>query len=308
MHPLLLQGQGLTETRPARLVGTSIGAALSAFAIALAIGVAVQASGWAITPTLFLAILAIVLLVGVATVFAFWAWSCYSLRYVLDRTGLEIVWGTVRHFVAIDQIDEFKLGRGETQTRVRGLTWPGFQIGHGDADEIGPVIFFSTHHSPEDLVYVRTSDLTYGISPQDPIRFVSDAHRYQEAAKPEQRAPVSWSLLGSHPMWTDRLAQVLALAAIVLNLALWGFVFGLYPELDNQITIEFPPIGDITMLQSRSEILRIPVTATVFLAINLVAGILFQWRERSATYLLVGGAVIFQVAFWIAAVVALVNA
>ena len=308
MHPVLLQSQGLTEARPARLVGTSVGAGLSVFAIALAIGVGVQASGWSVSLTLFLAILTIVLLVGVASVFAFWAWSCYSLRYVLNRAGLEIYWGTVRHFVAIDQIEELKLGRGETRARVQGLTWPGLQIGHGDSDEMGPVIFFSTHQSPEELVYVRTKDVTYGISPQDPIRFVSDAQRYQESAKPELPSSVRWSLLGSHPMWNDRVAQLLASAAIVLNLALWGFVFGLYPDLDNQITIEFPPIGDIAILQSRSEILRIPATATVFLGINLVAGILFQWRERSATYLLVGGAVIFQVAFWIAAVVAFVNA
>ncbi len=306
MHSLLLQG--ITEARPPRLVGTSIGLGLAAVAIVLAVAVGVQAADWPVSLTLFLGVLAIVLLSVLAIVFAFWAWSCFSLRYVLDRSGLEIVWGPVRHFVPIERIEELKQGRAEIGASVRGLTWPGHQIGRGEADEVGPVIFFSTHRSPEEPVYVRTADVTYGISPRDPIHFLAEAKRFQERAAPELRPSVEWSFLGSHPMWRDRAAQLLALGAVVLNLALWGFVFGLYPDLDNQITIEFPPIGDITTLQSRSEILRIPATATAFLVVNIVAGLLFQWRERAATYLLMGGAVIFQVAFWIAAIVAFVNA
>lgn len=278
-------------------------------AILLAIGLGVRAAGWPVSFTLFLGILGIVLLIALSLFFAFWAWSCYSMRYVIDRSGITIAWGAVRHFVPIDEIEELKHGRGELKARVRGLAWPGHQVGHGDADEVGPVIFFSTHRAPEELVYVKTADRTYGISPADPIRFISEAERYREAGKPDRdAAPVQWTLVGLHPIWSDRWAQGLGAAAIVLNLALWGFVFALYPGLDNQITIDFPPIGEITTLKSRSEVLRIPATATVFLVVNLLAGLVFQWRERAATYLLAGGAVIFQAAFWIAAIVAFVNA
>ena len=41
---------------------------------------------------------------------------------------------------------------------------------------------------------------------------------------------------------------------------------------------------------------------------NLFAALAFQWRERAAAYLLLSGAIFFQVAFWIAAIVAVVNA
>jgi hypothetical protein len=44
------------------------------------------------------------------------------------------------------------------------------------------------------------------------------------------------------------------------------------------------------------------------LATNLLAGLAFEWKERAATYLLLSGAVFFQAVFWIAAIVALVNA
>lgn len=308
MHALLLKGQGLTVERPPRFTGTLIGALLSGTAIVLAAALAVKATTWSASLTLFLGILGITLLAPIAIFFAFWAWSCYNLRYVLDRGGLTITWGTVRHFVPIDQITGLKHGRGELKAHVRGLRWPGLNVGHGNAEEIGPVIFFSTHRSPEEVVYVQTADRAYGISPVDPVRFIAETQRLKEAGKPAARPRVQWSLVGLHPLWSDRWAQSLGVAAIALNLALWGFVLGVYPHLDNQITIEFPPIGEITTLESRSEIFRIPATATVFLVINLVSGLVFQWRERAATYLLAGGAVVFQAAFWIAAIVAFVNA
>ena len=95
---------------------------------------------------------------------------------------------------------------------------------------------------------------------------------------------------------------------MLLNLALWGYVFAVYPDLSNEITIEFPPIGDITTLESRDEILKIPGTASVILGVNLLASFVFQPRERAATYLLLSGTALFQVVFWAAAIVAVVNA
>ena len=115
-------------------------------------------------------------------------------------------------------------------------------------------------------------------------------------------------LLAAHPIWADRVSQALALCAVALNLALWGFLFALYPDLNQQITIEFPPIDGITELHTRSDIFKIPATATAFLAVNLLAGLLFQWTERAAAYLLLSGAVFFQALFWTAAAVALINA
>lgn len=308
MHAVLLKGQGLTVERPPRVTGTAVGTTAAGLALALALALTIKATTWPVSLTLFLGILGVTLLCIVAAFFAFWAWSCYSLRYIIDRCGITISWGTVRHFISIDKIQDIRYGHVDMKARVRGLVWPGHQIGHGDADDIGPVIFFSTHQSPEELIYVQTPERTYGLSPTDPVRFISEAQRFREAGKPESMTPVRWNLVGMHPIWSDRLAQGLAVAAIILNLGLWAFVFGVYPELDNQITIEFPPVGEITTLQSRTEVLQIPYTATLFLAVNLLAGLVFQWRERAATYLLAGGAVLFQVAFWIAAIVAVVNA
>jgi hypothetical protein len=301
--------------RPQRALGTLVGAASSLAALALAAALLATASDWPISFTQFLAYTGAGALVLLSLVFAFWTYSCFSLRYALEADGLTIRWGRLKHFVSTDRIQEVLHGRGEHQPRVRGLSWWGYHVGRGNAHGLGQVLFFSTHRAPEELVYVRTAEATYGLSPQEPLRFIAEVKRLREAATAIQaedqtgaRPAVERGLPASHPLWTDRIGQGLMVAAVALNLAMWGYVFAVYPDLDNQITIEFPPIGDITTLHSRLDILKIPGTATAFLAVNLLAGLGFQWRERAAAHLLLSGTILLQVVFLIAAAVAVTNA
>jgi Bacterial PH domain len=320
VHTLLLKGQslaqGLTIERPVRTTGTLVGAGVSLLALGLALALVLRASGWPVSFTQFLAYTGAGVLLLLALLFAFWAYGCYSLRYVVDRTGLTIVWGPLKHFVSLDRIQAFVHGRGEHRPRVSGVGWRGYHIGRGYVDEFGRVLFFSTHRAPEELVYVQTPDTTYALSPEDPARFVAQAQRFQQARLPDAQAAVAASakpavqrdLLAAHPIWADRVAQALAVLAVLANLTLWGFLFAVYPDLNNEIQIEFPPIGDVTTLQSRSEIFKIAGTASAILLTNVVAALAFQWRERAASYLLLSGAILFQVLFWVAAIIAVVNA
>lgn len=274
----------------------------------LAIALVVRAAGWPISFPQFLAYTGAGLLVILAAVFAFWAYACFTMRYVLDRTGLVINWGPVRCHVPIDRIEALVHGRGEHRPQVMGLGWTGYHVGRGYVEPFGSVLFFSTHRSPEDLIYVQTAGATYGLSPANPIRFISEAQRFQQAAKPEPRAPVERDVIAAHPIWADRVAQRLAFAGIALNVALWGYLFAVYPGLADEIPIEFPPVGEITTLAARIEILKIPATAAAILTVNLIGALAFQWKERAAAYLLLSGALFFQVLFWVAAAVAVANA
>lgn len=305
---MLLKGQGLTIERPPRTIGTAIGAGASIGALVLATALLIRAAGWPIGFTQFIAYVGGGVLVLLAAVFGFWAYSCASLRYIMDRTGVLIVWGPLKHFISIDRIQALTHGRGEQRPRIKGVGWWGYHIGRGYVEGFGRVLFFSTHRAPEELVYVRTDGATYALSPRDPVRFIAETQRFQRAAKPERHPAVQRDLVAAHPIWADRVAQYLGAAAIILNLALWGFVFAIYPHLNNQITLEFPPVGDITTFHARADIFRIPGTATAILGVNIVAGLAFQWKERAAAYLLLSGAIFFQAVFWLAAAVALVNA
>ena len=280
---------------------------LSAIAAVLATALIVKATTWPVSLTQFVAIVSATVLIALAVVFAFWAYACYTLHYTVDRNGLTIAWGTIRHYIPMERIEGLSAGRGEDRPDLWGLSWPGLRVGRA---LVGgkEVLFYSTHRSPEEIVYVRTPSATYAVSPQDPARFMAEVGRFRRSAKPGGSEIVQRDIVGSHPIWADRVAQILALAAVLTNLALWGYVFAVYRDLSPQITIEFPPLGEITDVHSRNELLMIPAAALAVLAVNLVAGLAFQWRERAATYLLLSGSVFLQLLFWVSAGIAVANA
>ena len=307
MHAVLLKSQGVTIERPRRILGTVLPALPSAVAAGLALALVAKAATWPVSATQFAAIVAAIVLFVLAGLFAFWAYACYSLHYALDSRGLTIVWGTLRHFIPMERIEGLSAGRGEDRPRLRGLSWPGLHVGRGWLDD-RDTLFYSTHSSPEEIVYVRTPAVTYAVSPQDPPRFIDEVERFKQAARAGGTESVQRDAIGGHPIWADRVAQWLALAAVLINLALWGYIFAIYPDLNETITIEFPPLGEITDVHSRNEILWIPAAALAVLAINLIAGLGFQWRERAATYLLLTGSVFLQLLFWVSAGIAVANA
>ena len=310
MHPLLLKGQGLTIERPSRAAGTAIGTALFTVALVLAVALLVRAISWPASWPGFLAYLGAGVLAVLAATFGFWAWACSSMRYLLDHQGLSIRWGPITHFLPMSSITAVTPGKAEMKPRISGIGWWGYHIGSGEVEGVGPVVFFSTHRSAQELVYVRTAAVAYGLSPQDPERFAAEIKRFQSAndsAGPAE-ATIHREQFAAHPIWADRIAHYLAMTAIAVNGALWGYVLAVYPSLNNEITIEFPPIGDITTLRARSEILTIPATASVILVVNLLAGLIFEWKERAATYLVLSATLFFQLLFLIGAIVAVVNA
>ncbi len=310
MHPLLLKGQGLTIERPSRAAGTAIGTALFTVALVLAVALLARAISWPASWPGFLAYLGAGVLAVLAAAFGFWAWACSSMRYVLDHEGLSVRWGPITHFLPMSSITAVTPGKAEVKPRISGIGWWGYHIGSGEVEGVGPVVFFSTHRKPQELVYVRTATVAYGLSPQNPERFAEEIERFQSAADSAgpAEATIQRERIAAHPIWSDRVAQYLALAAIAVSVALWGYVLAVYPDLNNEITIEFPPIGDITTLRARSEILTIPATASAILIVNLLAGLIFEWKERAATYLVLSGTLFFQLLFFVGAVVAVVNA
>ena len=309
---MLLKGQGLTVERPARNLGAAVGVTASGAALALALILFVRGLGWPTSFPAFMAYTGAGVLIAVAAAFGFWTWSCITMRYIVGPAGVTIHWGPIRHQIPILKIEAITAGKAEQNPRNSGIGWFGYHVGKGRSGEWNHVLFFSTHRAPEEIVYVSTADTAYAISPRDPERFAMEIQRYyQEAAQAGAVSPegpsVERDFLASHPIWTDRTAQLLAFIGLLVNVVLWGYIFANYPNLNNQITIQFPPIGDITTLHSRDEILKIPFTATAILAFNFITSLLFQARERAATYLLLTGTVFFQLAFLVAAVVSIVN-
>lgn len=308
MLPVLQQGKNLIIERPQRTLGTLVAVLPAALALGLSVALVIKAAGWPISWASFLAYLGAIVLFLLAALFGFWAYACVSLRYLIDRSGLLIRWGLVQHFIPLSGIEKLVAGRGEQRPRLRGLSWWGHHIGRGIVQELGDVFFFSTHRSPEEVVYLQTASATYGLSPQDPARFALEVERFLKAGQPPASEAVRRHPLAAHPLWSDRVAQGLALAGILLNAGLFAFLFVVYPDLSNRIPLEFPPISPITNLEPKREILKIPAVALAVLGANLLAAVIgLHWRERAVAYLLLSGGVFLQLLFWLAAGVAIVN-
>jgi hypothetical protein len=307
---MLVEGASLIVERPQRTIGTLIGGAAAALSLALAVALAFRAVGWPISWPAYLAYLGTGILLLTAMLFAFWAYACSTLHYLIDHAGLHICWGPLRHFIPIGHIEKVIPGRGEHQPRVLGLNWWGHHIGRGVVHGLGEVLFFSTHRSPEELVYVQTATTTYAISPQDSSRFSQQVQHLQASgpANPQAAgATIHRHAIASHPVWSDGTTQALLSIAIALNLALFGYIFAIYPGLSDQIAIAFPPLGEAALGPKR-EILQIPITTLAILGLNLIVALGIQRWERTAAYVLLVGSIFLQVMFLVATVIAVHNA
>ena len=292
--------------RPARFTGVASGAAVAAAALVLAAALMAVAIGWDISTAKFLAFVGVFALVAVAALFAYWTYALLTLSYELSEEALTIRWGFLRQIVPLASIQRFVPGREARLPQVRGVNWRGCHVGRGTVESVGETLFYSTHRSPWDVIYIGTPGITYAISPENHVRFVMELQHLLRETSAEGAAVsprAAYPALAVHPFWLDRYAQLLALAAIALNVALFGFISGVYPGLADRLNLAFPPVGLID-LRSKDELFQIPLTALALLAVSLAAALVVHRWERAASYLLLAGALFTQGVLWIAAAIA----
>jgi hypothetical protein len=224
---------------------------------------------------------------ALGSLFAYWTYSCHTLRYVVDRNGVIIHWGDIRQTVPMGQIERLVPGREAPAPRVAGLSWLGHHVGRADVIGIGDTLFYSTHRSPRDVLYLATPSHAYAISVEDEVTFADELQSFQKlgalVALPQATERVS---LAGQPFWHDRYAQALAVAAAVACAAVFGYVFHEYPDLPGSLPLSFPSLGGVTRVASKHELLTIPGTAVGLLLVNLALGFVLHAWERMVGYLL----------------------
>jgi len=293
-------------SRPARFAGAAVGAGVAAAAVVLAAVLMAIAIGWDISTAKFLAFVGVFALLAVAALFAYWTFALLTLSYDLTEEGLTIHWGLLHQFVPLASIQRFVAGREVRLPQVQGVNWRGCHVGRGAVEGLGETLFYSTHRSPWDAIYIVTPGISYAISPENHVRFVMELQnllRETSTEGPLVRPRATYPALAVHPFWLDRYGQLLALAAIALNVALFGFISGVYPGLADKLNLAFPPLGVID-LRSKEDLFQIPLTALALLAVSLAAALAVHKWERGASYLLLAGALFTQGVFWIAAAIA----
>src|SRR5690606_2353181 len=115
---------------------------------------------------------------------------------------------------------------------VGGVSWMGYHVGRGHNERIGDILFYSTHQSAEQVLYVMTSEQNYAISVPDPAAFAREIQVRQDLGA---TAPVEHHVERAVPelqgFWSDRVGLALAGLAAALGALVWIVVAVRYESL-----------------------------------------------------------------------------
>jgi hypothetical protein len=295
------------EFRPPRTLGSLVGGGIAAWCLLAAIVLAVRGVTHDVTLGIVALYIVAAIFLCIGLLFAYWTYSLGTMRYALDRNALTIIWGDIRQSVPMAQIERLVPGRELANPHVAGVGWMGHHVGRAQVEGgVGDTLFYSTHRSPEDLLYVVTPEQSYAVSVEDEVAF-AEAVQAQQRLGPLVAVPQGPErlYLAAQPFWEDRTAQGLALAALATFFAMMAYVFQQYPGLDQNIALSFPELDGITRVGSRSELLKLPATGMGLLLVNLVLGFIAHSWERMVGYVLLIAAVAAEAMLLAAAIIAL---
>jgi hypothetical protein len=239
------------------------------------------------------------------TTFAYWAWGCGSMRYVIDRNAMTIRWGGVQQVIPIGAIDRLIPAAEDEEVKLEGVNWLGHHVGKADVIDFGPVLFYSTHRAMSDVLYVCTPAQTYAISVPDPESFAAAVQSNQtRGALFEQRQVVHREGIASQTFWQDWTALFLAAVLLGAFFVTLGYVLNMYPGLEQTVSLRFPSFAGIVRVTDKEALLDIPRSAAGFAALNLIGAIVLHSWEKMVAYVLLLAGIVLQMVLLVGAIVA----
>lgn len=294
--------------QPQRALGLLVGAVLTLWAA----GIAILLFNYGLTSDIRLAAIGAyvgaVIVTALAMLFAYWWYSLATLSYALDRNGLVIAWGTTRQVIPLQAIERLVPGTSVGVPRVRGVTWLGYHVGRAQIERIGEVLFYSTHQTPEQVLYVMTTERNYAISVDDPAEFARHIQiRLDLGPTAEVTHHVERQAASLQAFWNDRLALLLTGLALAAGATVWGVIAMRWGGLPETLELHFPPTATLPLVEvvGRGAILELPRVASTILALNVVIGVALHAWERAAGYALLASATAIQIGFIVAIELAL---
>jgi hypothetical protein len=167
---------------------------------------------------------------------------------------------------------------------------------------LGPTLFYAAAPLRRQILVV-TPGLAYGISPADREEFLKALRRRIEMGPTQivDQSSVRPGLL-SWPIWQDLAGLALVGGSFAAVLALTGLLCFYYPSLPNLVPLHFDVAGMPDRLDSRAHIFVIPLIGLLASLANGALGWMTNRRDRVASYLVWGGALLVQALVWGAAI------
>lgn len=307
MYPSPRPGHAIDRAlfTPPRALGIIVGGAFAAWAAFLAV-VAVSVAVGAPPELKTLAAWCLAGVAGlIAVAFAYWTYALVTLAYVVEDQRLVIRWGFRRFVVPIDNIQRMVPGRTLDVAHVKGLNWWGCHVGMAEVGRIGRTVFFSTHSTPSELLYVVTVGGAYALTVTDQAAFAEEVQSRAGLGpvRPSlQRSQVTG--LGALPFWHDRVALWAAGLSIISMVAMVAYVFARYPGLPDVVQISYPDFGGVVRIGDKSELLRIAYVGLGIAGVNLAVGVVLHAYERATGIWLMASSGMLQLVLLGAAIAA----
>lgn len=307
MHPGTRTRPSLAPVvfRPPRALGVIVGGSFVVWAAlfaAFAMRIALDSQAEFKT---FLAWLAAAVLLLIASVFSYWTFSLFAMRYRIDGDALTLVWGMRRVIVPVSSIQRMVPGRTLDEAHIDGLNWWGCHVGSAEVKRVGYTLFYSTHGSAQELLYVVTNEESYALTVLDQAAFAEAIQGHTSLGPVDVAAQRSEAVgLAALPFWRDRIAVGAVAVAALATVVLWAYLFSEYPGLPAVIQLNFPVLGGVLRVGDKSELLKIAYLGAGVLAVNTVVGVVVHARERAAGLWLLASSGMLQAVLLAAAVVA----
>ena len=294
------------QYQPPRALGLLVGILLTLWSGGVAVLLANGGVAADVGLQVFLTFLGASIAAALTVVLAFWTYSLVTLSYLLDRNGLVITWGPTRQIVPLRAIRRLVPASAVGVPRIHGVSWWGHHVGRAQVNQIGTVLFYSTHQAAEQVLYVMTSERNYAISVEDPEAFAREVVVRQELGPTaEVTHHVERSGASLESFWADPRARWLAAAALLVLAMVWGQIAFRYGGLPETLALHFPTNDPVVAPGGREAILELPRTATGLLAVNLVLGVILHSWDRMAGYVLFAAGVAIQLGISVAIAIAL---
>jgi hypothetical protein len=262
-------------------------------------------------PGVFLLSLEFFLVMLLAGVLLYLCWCAWTIGYTLEKDRLVVACGGVQRIVPLASITAVHAPGDAVRGRSVVVRWrgvpplvPGYVVGGGKSAQLGNVLSVATV-PPHRQLFVQTPGLTLGLSPANPSAFISRLEEARRAAddldlsgetgiRIALTGPSAWGA----PLWSDRLARVLLLAGLILNILFFGYISLTYGDLPVRLPLHWNAQAQIDRIGTPAELLRLPLFATGIWLVNVVLAWWAAHRERAVSLFLLAGAVAAQVVFW----------
>ena len=282
--------------RPRRWPGVRVGAGFLSLLLALDVWLVLYIAGR--TPDLFSFLLGLlgVLTFPLLVTLSYGLYGFLTLTYDVNRNRVLIHSAASEWIIPLDRIARILQGSQLPHPiRWRGVKWPGYVGNRGEAQERLLFLLFATESQGRQLL-LETSSQIYAISPSDPDGFLRalDVRRRMGALEimTEEAHParfLSWSVWGPRVLWW------LILTGALANAVLFAYLCWRYPSLSSFLPLHFDTWGHADRIGTRDELFRLPLIGLLVLLVNGILGVVLSPRQRLASHLLLGGAIVVQV-------------